>query len=162
MEAPGQHRVTAGVLRGGDAELFEFLTAAAKSPLLFCRPVVSDSLRPVGHSRLTCLALAISQSLPKFTFIALVMPPWVSSHLHCLQVKSLKVKPVGAWCCAEMGAARLCAAFQGDVTAVSYPPKQGDTAPGACAVRGGGDPPCALDLDGAAAQVDGRCRQLQA
>lgn len=76
-EAPGQlprdRRGAQGRRRW--SFLNSLLQLRAKSPLLFCCPVVSDSLRPGGHSRLTCLALAISQSLPKFTFIALVMPP---------------------------------------------------------------------------------------
>ena len=44
--------------------------------LLFRRPVESNSLQPHGlqHTRPPCLSLTISQSLPKFMFIASVMP----------------------------------------------------------------------------------------
>ena len=46
--------------------------------LLFSRPVMSDFVTPWTAARQASLSLTISQSLPKFMFIASVMP---SSHL---------------------------------------------------------------------------------
>ena len=60
--------------------LDSLLQLHAKSPLLFCHPVVSDSLRPTGRSR------------PEFAQVHVhcIGDAAQPSHLHCLQVKSLK------------------------------------------------------------------------
>ena len=55
-----------------------FLTIWATAKLLFSSPVVSDSATPWTTAHQASLSLTISQSLPKFMSIALVMP---SSHL---------------------------------------------------------------------------------
>ena len=63
------------------------------SMLLFSHPVMSDSLQPHGLQHLqVSLSLTISQSLPKFMSIALVIP---SSHLilWCLLLLLLLICP---------------------------------------------------------------------